>query len=96
MKDVYLTDRIEGTMHADAGEQFNLNAAVAAYFEQHARNEKAIADLKAIQKEDKKTLLNEIATGHRNAFSYALGDFNSREYAEMLREEVERRLERDE
>lgn len=30
--------------------EFNLNTAVAAYFEQHARNEKAIADLKAIQK----------------------------------------------
>lgn len=75
---------------------FNLNAAVAAYFEQHARNEKAIADLKAIQKEDKKTLLDEIESGHRNPFSVALGDFNTKEFAEMLREEVERRLERDE
>ena len=72
--------------------EFDLNAAVAAYFEQHARNEKAIADLKAIQKEDKKTLLDEIESGHRNPFLVALGDFNSREYAEMLREEVERRL----
>lgn len=72
--------------------EFNLNAAVAAYFEQHARNEKAIADLKAIQKEDKKTLLDEIATGHRNAFAYALGEFNNPEYANQLKEEVERRL----
>lgn len=46
-------------------EEFNLNKAVAAYFEQHARNEKAIADLKAIQKA---------------------------EYANQLKEEVERRL----
>lgn len=76
-------------------EEFNLNLAVAAYFEQHARNEKAIADLKAIQKEDKKTLLDEIATGHRNAFSYALGEFNSVEYANMLKEEVEKRLVQD-
>lgn len=76
-------------------EEFNLNLAVAAYFEQHARNEKAIATQKAIHKEERETLKDEIESGHRNPFSVALGDFNSREYAEMLREEVERRLEQD-
>lgn len=75
--------------------EFNLNAAVAAYFEQHARNEKAIADLKAAHKEERETLKDEIESGHRNPFSVALGDFSSREYAEMLREEVERRLAED-
>jgi len=73
-------------------EEFNLNTAVAAYFEQHARNEKAIADQKAWHKEERKTLKDEIETGHRNPFSYALGEHNAKEYAEMLREEVERRL----
>ena len=76
-------------------EEFNLSAAVAAYFEQHARNEKAIATQKAVHKEERETLKDEIEGGHRNPFSVALGDFNSREYAEMLREEVERRLEQD-
>ena len=76
-------------------EEFNLNAAVAAYFEQHARNEKTIATQKAVHKEERETLKDEIECGHLNPFSVALGDFNSREYAEMLREEVERRLEQD-
>ena len=76
-------------------EEFNLNAAAAAYFEQHARNEKAVATQKAVHKEERETLKDEIEGGHRNAFSYALGEFNSKEYAEMLREEVERRLEQD-
>ena len=76
-------------------EEFNLNEAVAAYFEQHARNEKAIATQKAVHKEERETLKEEIETGHRNAFSYALGEHNSKEYAEMLREEVERRLEQN-
>lgn len=76
-------------------EEFNLNLAVAAYFEQHARNEKAVADQKAWHKEERKTLKEEIESGHRNPFSVALGEFNSKEYADLLREEVERRLERD-
>lgn len=95
MKRVYLTNRIEGTMHVDGGEEFDLNAAVAAYFEQHARNEKAVADQKAWHKEERETLKDEIATGHRNPFSYALGEFNSAEYANMLKEEVEKRLAQD-
>lgn len=76
-------------------DEFNLNLAVAAYFEQHARNEKALADMKAAHKEERETLKEEIETGHRNAFAVALGEFNNAEYAEMLKEEVERRL-RDE
>ena len=76
-------------------EEFNLDLAVAAYFEQHARNEKARAHQKAVHKEERETLKDEIETGHRNAFAVALGEWNSAEYAKMLKEEVERRLEDD-
>ncbi len=71
---------------------FDLNDAVARYFEQQARNDKALADLKAAQKEERETLKEEIEAGHRNAFAYALGELNNQQYAEMLKEEVERRL----
>jgi len=83
---------ITGSIHVDGGEVFDLTTAVAAYFEQHARNEKAVATQKAAHKEERETLKDEIEAGHRNPFSVALGEFNSREFAEMLREEVERRL----
>ena len=83
---------ITGSMHVDGGEEFDLNAAVAAYFEQHARNEKSIADQKAVHKEERETLKDEIDAGHRNPFTVALGEFNTREFAEILRQEIERRL----
>ena len=74
-------------------EDFDLNAAVAACFEQHARNEKALADQKAAHKEERETLKEEIAAGHRNPFNVALGDAAGNfELVNMLKEEVERRL----
>lgn len=74
-------------------EGFDLNAAVAAYFEQHARNEKALADQKAAHKDEKEILKEEIAVGHRNPFNVALGDAASNfELVNMLKEEIERRL----
>ena len=77
-------------------EEFNLNIAVAAYFEQHARNEKAVADQKAWHKEERETLKEEIESGHRNPYTVALGEHNTKDHADLLREEVERRLERNE
>jgi len=73
--------------------EFNLNEAVARYFEQAARNDKAIADLKAMNKAAMDDLKEEIETGHRNAFGYALGDFNDKDHAEMLKDEIAKRLE---
>ncbi len=73
-------------------DEFNLDIACARYFEQQARNDKAVSDLKAAQKEERETLKEEIETGHRNAFAYALGELNNQQYAEILKEEVERRL----
>ena len=73
-------------------DEFDLNSAVARYFEQAARNEKAVADLKAAQKEERETLKEEIDVGHRNAYTYALQEHNNIEYAQVLRLEVEKRL----
>ncbi len=79
-----------------SNDEFDLDRAVAAYFEQHARNEKAISDMKAMHKADRETLKGEIATGHRNPFAHALGEFNNADNAKMLKEEIERRLEKNE
>jgi hypothetical protein len=73
--------------------EFNLNEAVARYFEQQARNDKAIADLKAMNKAAMDDLKEEIETGHRNAFGYALGECNDKDHAELLKDEIKRRLE---
>jgi hypothetical protein len=73
--------------------EFNLNEAVARYFEQQARNDKAIAELKAANKAAMKDLKEEIETGHRNAFGYALGECNDKDHAEMLKDEIAKRLE---
>jgi hypothetical protein len=73
--------------------EFNLNEAVARYFEQQARNDKAIAELKAANKAAMKDLKEEIETGHRNAFGYALGECNDKDHAEMLKGEIAKRLE---
>ena len=72
--------------------EFDLNEACARYFEQHARNEKALTDLKKMNKDAMDDLKEEIDTGHRNAFAYALGEANNKENAEMLKEEIEKRL----
>jgi hypothetical protein len=73
--------------------EFNLNEAVARYFEQAARNDKAIAELKAANKAAMKDLKEDIEAGHRNAFGYALGECNDKDHAEMLKGEIAKRLE---
>ena len=73
--------------------EFDLNQSVARYFEQAARNDKAIAELKAANKAAMKDLKEEIETGHRNAFGYALGECNDKDHAEMLKDEIAKRLE---
>jgi hypothetical protein len=73
--------------------EFNLNEAVARYFEQQARNDKAIADLKEANKAAMDWLKEEIETGHRNAFGYALGECNDKDHAELLKDEIKKRLE---
>lgn len=70
----------------------NINEICARYFEQHARNEKAMNDLKKMNKAAVDDLKEEIETGHRNAFAYALGDSPTKETAEMLKKEIERRM----
>ena len=74
-------------------EPFNLDLACSRYFEQQARNDKAIADLKAMNKAAMDDLKEEIETGHRNAFGYALGECNDKDHAEMLKDEIKKRLE---
>jgi hypothetical protein len=73
--------------------EFNLSEAVARYFEQQARNDKAIAELKAMNRAAMDDLKEEIETGHRNAFRYALGECNDKDHAEMLKDEIKKRLE---
>ena len=72
--------------------EFDLPAAVARYFEQHARNEKSIADLKKSNKQSMDDLKEEIEVGHRNAFAYAMGECGDQEMSAMLSEEIKRRL----
>lgn len=60
-------------------EDFDIDKACAMYFEQHARNEKAIADLRKAHKSDKENLKDEIENGFRNPFAYALGEINNKD-----------------
>ena len=69
-----------------------LELAVARYFEQHARNEKAVADLKLLQKAERDELKDAIDGGERSATLYALGEEAKHEDIEALQAEVTRRL----
>jgi ribonuclease HII len=73
-------------------DEFNLDLACSRYFEQKARNDKALADLKKLNKAAMDDLKEEIETGHRNAFAYALAECNDKDHAELLKEEIEKRL----
>lgn len=69
-----------------------LEAAVARYFEQHARNEKALNDLKLLQKAERDELKESIESGERSATLYALGEEAKHDDIEALQAEVTRRL----
>lgn len=69
-----------------------LELAVARYFEQHARNEKAVADLKLLQKAERDELKDSIDGGERSAMLYALGEEAKHDDIEALQAEVTRRL----